>query len=145
MQMWFKGEMAKLKNERKADLEQARERLVSEKVKSTIAKLGFDDPESVLLLARKDAAFVFDPSDNDTLIAVKPGDRAQPLSGDGTYTTVDDYFAGFANTPLGMKFMKVPEGAKPGSGITGIASTPVQKGILSEENIEKAYRALGVG
>lgn len=143
MQAWFKGEITKLQNERKADVERERERAITEKTKSTIAKLGFDDPDAVLLLARKDAAFVFDPSDNETLIAVKPGDRAQPLSGDGTYTTVEDFFTTFANTPLGMKFKKLPEGSKPGAGISGIAAAPIRSGILSEDSLAAAFRKLG--
>lgn len=141
---FLKGEITKLRNELTEQRENERERIITDRTKSTIADLGFDNPDAVLLLARKDAAFVFDPSDGETLIAVKPGDRSQPLSGDGTYTTVKDYFESFANTPLGMKFKKVPEGAKPGAGISGIAGAPARPGFLSEENINKAYRNLGI-
>lgn len=139
----LKGEITKLQNEIKTQRENDRERLITERIKSTIAELGFDDPNDVLLLARQEASFVFDPSDGETLIAVKPGDRAQPLSGDGTYTTVKDYFQSFANTTRGMRYRKVPEGARAGAGISGIPGVPIQEGILSDKSLNAALHKLG--
>lgn len=142
---WLKGEVTKLREELKSRDQQEKQRAVTEAAKDVIGQLGFDDPQAVLLLARREADFAFDPNDGSTLIAVRAGDPTEPLKGPMTYTTAKDYFETFGQTQLGMKFKRVPEASKQGAGISGVSGTPVGKGPLHPDNLANAFSQLNKG
>lgn len=141
----MKGELTKVREEIKQQKEFEKQRALTEAAKDVIATLGFDDPQAVLLLARMEADFRFDPNDGQTLIAVKSGDPTEPLGGPMSYTTAKEYFEAFGNTPRGMKFKRVPEASKQGAGISGTVGSPVGKGPLHPDNLKNAFSQLQQG
>lgn len=140
----LKGELTQLRNEQRATIEREKQRTITDAAKSVIAELGFDSPEAVLLLARREADFVFDPSDPTQLIVVKAGDPTQPIGGSFTNTTAREFFEQFANSPVGMKFRPVPQTARQGAGISGVQPTQAGNGPMSQQSLTKAWEKLGV-
>lgn len=140
----LKGELTSLRNEQKATQEREKQRIVTDEAKRTIAELGFEQPEAVLLLARREADFVFDPSDPNSLIAVKAGDPTQPINGPYTNTSAKDFFEAFGQTAVGMRFRPVTQAARTGAGISGVPTQAGGSGPMSQQKLSKAWEKLGV-
>lgn len=136
-----KAEIARLHSERA-------EREVSGRILKEIADQGLEAPESVLHLLRRQCDFVPDPSDPSELVAVKQGrdpHDIMPVDGPGTFTTAKEFIQRWANSPDGLRYKKVPEGARQGAGISGGGggNAPTGKGPLHPDLMRAAMKDLG--
>lgn len=126
------------------------EREINTKIIKTISDEGLEAPDSVLLLIRNQCAvdFVPDPSDPNELQVIKhspDGQSMMPVDGPGTYVTAKEFIKRWANSPEGLRYKRIPEGAKQGAGISGGGGTQqVGEGPLHPNRRAAVMKELGL-
>lgn len=139
----FKGLTETFQSERR-DLKKREQESIA---RALISDAGFEEVDDVLAILRSKVSIgpgVNDDTGTEELVVLKPG-TSEPLHGDGTYTTLQDFIEEFSESRTGKRFRKVPEKARKDSDVKADGAPKVEQvgyGIrgLSDDVLMKSLR-----